>query len=388
MPLTEQGYQRLTYDEWLRIDVARAQVLFGEGIDTSETTPLGKYIRLNCEDKRDLEEEMEAIYLSFNYQTASGAALRALCRNVGVSVSPGVAAQHQLTITGTVGYVVPAGFSVCTEDRSVVFHTVNACTIGQDGTVRTIVECDELGTVGNVDAGLINTVTYTNANVVAVSDSVISTVGEDPESDVSARKKYEAAKNALGSGTYSALVGALYQIEGVKSAFCDYNNTMEDIPGGLPAKTFHVSVLADASLQQDIAKTIFSKMPLLTELVGDVSTQVLDEWGRYHTVKFDWMTETLIYVHVVFLVDSDWSEASVAEAKEAIEDHINSLPNNTTVYRNDIYTCLKGITGKVNVSELKIGIDPEALAEADIPIGTTEIAKTSSACVTIEAVRL
>ena len=386
MPFTDQGFHRLTYDEWLQIDVARAQVLFGEGIDTSETTPLGKYIRLNCEDKRDLEEEMEDIYLSFNYQTATGSALRALCRNVGVTVSPGVAAQHEVSFTGTDGYMIPAGFSVCTEDRSVSFHTINPIVLS--GVTRALVECDEKGTAGNVEAGAINTITYTNANVSAVSDSSIYLVGEDAESDVNARKKYAAAKNALGSGTYSALLGALYQVDGVKSAFCDYNNTMADIPGGLAAKTFHVSVLADSTLQNDIAKAIFSKMPLLTESVGNVSTQVQDEWGRNHTVKFDWMTEKLIYVYVQFLVDSDWSEASAAEAKEAVEDHINSLQNNTTVYRNDIYTCLKGITGKVNVSQLRIGTAAGSLAESDISVGTSEIAKTSAACITIEAVSI
>lgn len=386
MPFTDQGFHRLTYDEWLQIDVARAQVLFGEGIDTSETTPLGKYIRLNCEDKRDLEEEMEDIYLSFNYQTATGAALRALCRNVGVTVSPGVAAQHEVSFTGTDGYMIPAGFSVCTEDRSVSFHTINPIVLS--GVTRALVECDEKGTAGNVEAGAINTITYTNANVSAVSDSSIYLVGEEAESDVNARKKYAAAKNALGSGTYSALLGALYQVDGVKSAFCDYNNTMADIPGGLAAKTFHVSVLADSSLQEAIARAIFSKMPLLTESVGNVSTQVQDEWGRNHTVKFDWMTEKLIYVYVQFLVDSDWSEASAAEAKEAIEDHINSLQNNTTVYRNDIYTCLKGITGKVNVSQLRIGTAAGSLAESDISVGTSEIAKTSAACITIEAVSI
>lgn len=386
MPFTEQGYHRLTYDEWLQTDIARAKRLFGESIDISENTPLGKYIRLNCEDKRDLEEEMEEIYLSYNYQTARGEALRALCRNVGVAVSPGVAAQHSIVIAGTVEYQVPAGFSVTTEDRSVTFHTINDCVIGSGGIVTTTVECDELGTAGNVDAGAINTVTYTNANVTGISGSIITLVGEDAESDVSARRKYATARNALGSGTYSAIIGALYQVDGVKAACCDYNNTMDDISGGLPAKTYHVSVLAASSLQDSIAEAIFSKAPLLTESVGEVSVQVEDEWGRQHTIKFDWMTEKLIYVYVQFLVDSDWSDASVTEAKEAIEDHINALPNNTTVYRNDIYTCLKGVTGKVNVEQLKIGTSAGSLSENDISVSTTEIAKTSTACIVVETV--
>lgn len=388
MPFTEQGFHRRTYAEWVERDTELARRLFGENIDTSENTPLGKYIRLSCEDKRDLEEEMEDIYLSFNYQTASGAALRALCRNIGVEVSPGISARHSIVISGTPGYVVPAGFSVTTEDRTVTFHTINRCVIGESGTVETLVECDELGTAGNVEAGAVNTATYTNANVTGISGSILTQVGEDAESDVSVRRKYATARNAMGSGTYSALVGAIYQVEGVKAACCDYNNTMVDISGGLPAKTYHVSVMAADSLRDSIAAAIFSKAPLLTESVGNVSVQVRDEWGRYHTIKFDWMTEKLIYVYVKFLVDSDWSEASVAEAKTAIEDHINTLPNSTTVYRNDIYTCLKGVAGKVNVEQLKIGIAAGSLAEADIQVSTTEIAKTSAACIVVETVSI
>lgn len=388
MPLTDKGYHRLTYDEWLQRDIALAKKLFGESIDTSETTPLGKYIRLGCEDKRDLEEELEDVYLSYNYQTAHGAALRGLCSNVGVSVSPGVYARHSLTISGTAGYVVPAGFSVTTEDRSVNFHTINSCTIAENGSVETVVECDELGTIGNVPAGAINTVTYTNANVTGVSGSVVTLLGEETESDVSARKKFATAKNALGSGTYSAIMGALYQVDGVKAAYYEENNTMDDISGGLPAKTFHVSVLAAENLQEEIARAIFSKAPLLSESVGNVSVRIEDQWKRFHTIHFDWMTEKLIYVHVRILADSDWSENSEDQTKEAIEDHINNLANNTTVYRNDIYTCLKGISGKVNIESLLIGTDPAALSSADIPVGSTETAKTDAACITVEVVTL
>ena len=61
MPFTEAGFKRRTYQEWLEHDVALAKELFGENINTSEDTPLGKYIRLNCEDKRDIEEELEDI---------------------------------------------------------------------------------------------------------------------------------------------------------------------------------------------------------------------------------------------------------------------------------------------------------------------------------------
>ena len=41
MGLTELGFERPTYDDLLEAQIARAKELFGEDIDTNETTPLG-----------------------------------------------------------------------------------------------------------------------------------------------------------------------------------------------------------------------------------------------------------------------------------------------------------------------------------------------------------
>lgn len=386
MPFTEAGFKRRTYQEWLEHDVALAKELFGENINTSEDTPLGKYIRLNCEDKRDIEEELEDIYFSYNYKTASGSALRRRCAELGVYVSPGVRAQHTVLVTGTAGYTIPVGTAFTTQDRSVLFHTVNAYTIEAGGTVTVTVECDELGEVGNVPAGAIDTLVYTSADISGASDSRQTVIGEDAESDTSLRRKCDAAQNALGSGTSTAILGALYQVDGVNSACVDYNETMT-ATAELPAKTYHVSVLADHSVADDIAETIFLKAPLGAESYGNNAVSVEDQWGRIHTIRFDWMTEKMIYVYVKFLVDSSWSNESEEDAVEAIVAHINALENATTVYLNDIYTCLKGITGKVNITELKTSATGfDSLDTADIAVGATEIAKTAAALIQIEAV--
>ena len=386
MPFTETGFKRRTYQEWLEHDEALAKELFGENINTSEDTPLGKYIRLNCEDKRDIEEELEDIYFSYNYKTASGSALRRRCAELGVYVSPGVRAQHTLVVTGTPGYVIPVGTEFTISDRSIQFHTVNPYTIEAGGTVTVTVECDELGEQGNVPAGSIDTLVYTTADISGVAGSQQTVVGEDAESDTSMRRKCDAAQNALGSGTATAILGALYQVDGVNSACVDYNETMET-RGGLPPKTYHVSVFADSSAETDIAETIFLKAPLGAESYGNNVVTVTDRWNRNHTIRFDWMTEKMIYVYVKFLVDSNWAAESEEDAVNEIVAHINALENNATVYLNDIYTCLKGIIGKVNITELKISDTSfEDVGTADIAVGATEIAKTAAAFIRIETV--
>lgn len=72
MPLTSKGFERLTYDEIVNKKIQKAKELFGEDIDTSELTPLGKFIRINAFDLAEAEEEAEYIYYSIFPNTAHG----------------------------------------------------------------------------------------------------------------------------------------------------------------------------------------------------------------------------------------------------------------------------------------------------------------------------
>ena len=47
MVLTEKGFQRPTFNDLLTAQENRAKLLFGEDIDTSSQSILGKFIRLN-----------------------------------------------------------------------------------------------------------------------------------------------------------------------------------------------------------------------------------------------------------------------------------------------------------------------------------------------------
>ncbi len=62
MVLTDKGFQRPTYDDLLTRQENRAKTLFGEDIDTSSQSILGKYIRLNVEDLAECYELLEEIY--------------------------------------------------------------------------------------------------------------------------------------------------------------------------------------------------------------------------------------------------------------------------------------------------------------------------------------
>lgn len=75
MPMTENGFRKLTYAEILEAQITRAKDLFGNDMDTSEKSVLGKYIRLNTSDFAEQEAALEAVYLARYIDTATGISL-------------------------------------------------------------------------------------------------------------------------------------------------------------------------------------------------------------------------------------------------------------------------------------------------------------------------
>ena len=121
--LTETGYTRRTYDEIIDDKIERAQELFGEDIETDETTPLGKFIRINAYDQALAEEEAEAIYYARFPNTATGASLDRLCTFIGISRNSATPAQFKIKATGEPGKTVPFGFLVGTESELNYYST-------------------------------------------------------------------------------------------------------------------------------------------------------------------------------------------------------------------------------------------------------------------------
>ena len=120
--LNELGYKRKTYDDIIEGKIQRAKELFGEDIETDETTPLGKFIRINAYDQALAEEEAEAIYYARFPNTAVGVSLDRLCTFVGISRSSAVPSQYRVKVKGAVGAAVPFGFFLNSEKGIVFFY--------------------------------------------------------------------------------------------------------------------------------------------------------------------------------------------------------------------------------------------------------------------------
>ena len=378
MALTELGFERPTYDDILAAQIDRAKELFGEDIETDETTPLGKYIRLNCTDLAECYEILEQVYYARFPHTASGTSLDRLCPFAGITRNQATCATHNVVFAGTAGEYVPAGFEVSTEDGGVVFHTYDALLIGDDGTVEGVVECEEAGTVGNVITGKINTIVNPDANVESVEHVGLAVAGEDVETDTELRQRFDKSISGAGSGTATSISGAISRVPLVDGVTVIENDT-DGYVDGKPPHSFECFVLAPESQDTLVAEAIFSKKPLGIKSHGDVSVEVLDDYGNTHTVNFSRTVKISIYIKATISTNTQFESDGVAQIKANIASYINGLTNGDDVYFPSIYSYIFKANGVVNVPSLSISTDGTTYDTNNVEVSAENVARIDTA---------
>ena len=375
MPLTDKGFERLTYDEILENLINKAKELFGDDIDTSDGSTLGKILRLFCSDSAENQELAELVYLSAFPMSARGVSLDRLVPLVGITRNPATYSLQQITIIGTADTVVSMGFLVASGD--IVFHTLEAVTIGSGGTVDTIVECNERGTVGNVDIGSIDTIVNPTEGVTSITHTGTEKLATDIETDYSLRNRFTAALAGIGSGTADSIRGSVLSVQGVESCFIE-ENSGDTTVGTLTPHSMRCYVLAPHTAKQAIAEAIFDKKPIGVNTVGSVSSTVTDSGGGSHTINFEWTEEVQIYVNCTVSVNSDYSPDSITQIKENIVNKLSTYENDQDVTATSLYSAIY-VEGIADVTELEISSDGTTYVDDKITINYTQVARATAA---------
>lgn len=378
MALTELGYERPTYDDLLEQQIERAKLLFGNDIETSQNTALGKYIRLNVADLAEVHEILELIYYARFPNTATGVSLDRLCAFVGISRNPATYAQHSIRFVGTAGEYVPEAFEVSTADGSISYHTYQSYLIGEDGTVDGVVECEIAGEAGNVAVGKIDTIVNPDVNVESIEHLGVARFGEEIESDVALRARFAATISGAGAGTTTAITSAILQVPLVEGVAIIENDTEEE-KDGVPPHSFKCYVLCPDTQNKLVGTAIFKKKPLGIKAVGDLTITVTDDNGVPHEVSFSKTAEIPIYIKLTIATNQYFGTDGVDQIKRYISEYINALKNDADVYISSIYGYIYKVEGIVNVSSLTISADGSTYGTSDIPISIAEVARIDTA---------
>lgn len=373
MAVNEKGYIRPTYEELLEARIAQAQELFGDDIDTSDASPLGKFIRLAVQDLADAYEAQEIIYYARFPNTATGQNLDRLMPFAGISRNPATRARHTVKFIGTPNATVENGFLVGTTGDE-EFYLVNNLTLDSSGEGTGTVECTESGKVGNVTLGAITEIVNPDVNVTSIVHTAVEELGEETEDDVRLRARFDEAIKGSGSATMAAIHGAIMRVSGVRDCIIEENDTDQTDSRGIPAHSFEVLVYAPSSVDQEIAEAIFSKKPIGIKSYGDVSKTVTDVSGNTQTIKFSRITDKNVYVKITIKTDSRFELDGVTQIKNALVDYVDTLGAGNDLIFTSMYRYIYGVAGVTEVTSLTLSTDGANYSAANITIDSDKIA--------------
>ena len=372
MPLTAKGFERLSYNDIVNKKIQKAKELFGEDIDTSELTPLGKFIRINAYDLAEAEEEAEYIYYSIFPNTARGVSLDRLCTFVGITRNPATAAEHKVKVTGTSGYVVPIGFLVGTVSGINFYNALDTEIV--EGECEITVYCTQTGIAGNVDSTTITQVVNPVAGIASVQGIELLTQGSDDETDYELRQRFEEAREGAGACTEAAIRAALMRVPTVTSAGVIVNDTTQTDIKGRPPFSFECYINGGENYHAEIAETIYNKKPIGIKTFGSISETVIDDGGYEHIINFSHTAKINVAVSIKIRVDSTYEGSTgKAEITDNIVTYIDNLGVGESVILSSLYGKIHAVSGVDEVTELMLSKNGGAFSAQNINAEEWEI---------------
>lgn len=376
--LNENGFYRPTYDEIVESKEQKAKDLFGEDIDTSELTPLGKFIRINAYDLAKAYEDLELTYYARFPNTATGTSLDRLCVFAGITRNPPTQAQQKIRVYGEQNYSFGMGeLVVCGEDSDITFYNVNEYTIDQSTTKNgetvyycdVIVECAEAGTVGNVTiTNIVNPITQ----ISEIEYISVEIAGEEAETDIELRKRFSSTISGAGSSNVNSIRAAILRVPTVTSVSIVVNESDTTDSSGRPPRSFESYVYGGSEHEEEIANAIFEKAPIgiktcSTATTGTpvtsgnvtidgnkVTVKVKDDGEYEHTIYFSKTAKVSIKLSIKYKKDVKFTQTGETDIKNALVEYINGLGVGENVILSKLYEYIYSVVGVTEVTELKV----------------------------------
>ena len=384
--LDEFGFKRPTYNEILADLQQKTLEKLGYDTNVDETSTIGKILCVMAYFFDKCWMDLESSYYSSFVSTAKGSSLDRIATLMGVSRELQQHAEVSVTFTGTVGTVIPTGFAVSTNDN-LVFHTMSNATVGNDGTVAVMAECEEVGEIGNVAAGSITLIVNPIADVTSVTNYSAATGGKDKENDAEFRERMLEGLGTTKGSTIDAMLVEILALKGVMSAAIISNDTDETVDGR-PAHSFEAFVYGGA--QGEIANAIFEKKPISIQPVGTLTTVINDIAGNPHTIKFSRPTMKQVYVKATLTVTENFGTTD--DVQTAIIKYIGGLDSDQAYYyglkmhETCVYTrLLQEImnVGEIEDCTLQVSTNGTEWVTTNITADTNEVLEISYSNVTV-----
>lgn len=265
--------------------------IYGESINIDQNTPDGQLIGILAKLDADIQEQLVAIYNSFDPDAAVGQSLHKLIKLSGLTRNPATRSTVTLSMVLSKTVVFPSDYTVKdTVGQEWVIALDQTLTAG---THSVDFYAKEWGDISSGVGTITEPVTIIDG-VTSFSNPLSSVSGSNEEDDVSLRVRRRRSVEKPSFSTIGGLIARLLDIDGVSDAKVYENRTsVYDATRAINPHT--IWCIVDGGLTSTIAEAVIKEKTAGVDYKGVVSGTFVETFTRAdlttftytHDMKFD-----------------------------------------------------------------------------------------------------
>lgn len=289
--ITSAGISAQTLPEIIDELSLAFQSVYGESINIDQNSPDGQIIGVISKLDADMQEQIVALYNSFDPDTAVGQAMHKIIKLSGLTRNPATKSTVTLSMTISKSVSLSADFTV--KDTVGQEWVIGAAQTLEAGTHSVVFYAKDWGSISSA-AGTVTELVTVIDGVTSFTNPLDSTVGADEEDDVSLRIRRARSVEKPSFSTIGGLIARLLDIDGVTDAQVHNNKTkVYDPIKDLEANT--IWCIVDGGATDDIAEAIAKEKTGGTGEKGSIYATYIETLTRAdlstftytHEVQFD-----------------------------------------------------------------------------------------------------
>ena len=357
----------------------------GDNTKTDARSVIGQFIQLFGLGISEQQQLIQGVADSFNPNSAKGAALSTLVLLNGIQKQENEFSTVSLECTATAdGTTVDAGSLVSDPATGVQVATDIDLVLAPSATGYVSATALEAGSV-SATAGSLTQIDTPIFGWTSVTNLANMTEGVNEETDTELRIRRAKVAERSGSGSVSAILGAVSDVSGVDTTKVLANNGIAVDTNGIQPQ--HVWVIVEGGSDADIAEAIFESVGAG---IGTTGTTVVSHYdsvsGDSYDIRFSRPSDISIYVIANLTVDATYPVDGDTQVENAL---IASFAANQDlgddVVQTALYTPVNTVSGITRIDSIYIGLTAGPTGTANIPIDVDEVAVTSALEITVNS---
>jgi uncharacterized phage protein gp47/JayE len=282
----------------------------------------------------DTGQALQAVYLGFNPQTATGASLDMLGRLIGTARESSSYSSALITITGTPGTVISNG--VVRDVNSYYWTLATPITIGSGGTSPAIATCQTLGAI-IANPGDISIIATPTAGWIGATNISAALTGNavEPDSNYRARLLISQAQPSLT--LLAGTVAAVAAVPGVtRSAVYENPTNVTDANENPPHS---ITCVVEGGVLANIGQAIYNNRGIGCDTNGTTTVPVVDPQNPaiVMQVSFDILGYVPVYVSLNIHALPGFSSATASAISADVVAYLNSVGIGRNVVYSELY---------------------------------------------------